>query len=130
LLLNTDLHVAQGSHTRMTRSAFVRNTMMTVRDTRPLVKQEGRAIQKTKIWEDHMETMLRDMYTSVKANQILQPIQPGARKNGYLSRRMGSIRKSMRNSMLFNFNAELKDQVSFIDFSIDVTILLTLCDLA
>jgi Sec7-like guanine-nucleotide exchange factor len=130
LLLNTDLHVAQGSHTRMTRSAFVRNTMMTVRDTRPLVKQEGRAIQKTKIWEDHMETMLRDMYTSVKANQILQPIQPGARKNGYLSRRMGSIRKSMRNSMLFNFNAELKDQVSFIDFSIDVTIVLTLCDLA
>lgn len=111
LLLNTDLHVAQGSHTRMTRSAFVRNTMMTVRDTRPPVKQDGRAIQQTKIWEDHMETMLRDMYTSVKANQILQPIQPGARKNGYLKRRMGSIRKSMRSSMLFNSNPELRDQV-------------------
>ncbi|KAG2171768.1 hypothetical protein INT43_008148, partial [Umbelopsis isabellina] len=65
LLLNTDLHVAQGSHTRMTRSAFVRNTMMTVRDTRPPVQQDGRAIHQTKVWEDHMETMLRDMYTSV-----------------------------------------------------------------
>lgn len=85
--------------------------MMTVRDTRPPVKQEGRAILQTKVWEDHMETMLRDMYTSVKANQILQPIQPGARKNGYLKRRMGSIRKSMRNSMLFNSNPELNHQV-------------------
>jgi hypothetical protein len=111
LLLNTDLHVAQGSHTRMTRSAFVKNTMMTVRDTRPAVEPNSRAINLSKIWEDQMEGLLRDMYASVKANQILQPLQPGVRKNGYLKRRMGSIRRSMRSSMLFNFSAELRDQV-------------------
>ncbi|KAI7877230.1 hypothetical protein K492DRAFT_219281 [Lichtheimia hyalospora FSU 10163] len=32
LLLNTDLHVAQGNHTRMNRVAFVRNTMSTIQD--------------------------------------------------------------------------------------------------
>jgi hypothetical protein len=95
----------------MTRSAFVKNTMMTVRDTRPPVEQNSRAIQISKVWEDQMESLLRDMYASVKGNQILQPIQPGARKNGYLKRRMGSIRRSMRSSMLFTFSAEMKEQV-------------------
>ncbi|KAI8579252.1 hypothetical protein K450DRAFT_243513 [Umbelopsis ramanniana AG] len=111
LLLNTDLHVAQGSHTRMTRSAFVKNTMMTVRDTRTPVEQNNRAIQLSKVWEDQMESLLRDMYASVKGNQILQPLQPGARKNGYLKRRMGSIRRSVRSSMLFTFSAEMKEQL-------------------
>jgi Sec7 domain len=113
LLLNTDLHVAQGSHTRMTRSAFVKNTMMTVRDTRTPVEQNIRAIQLSKVWEDQMESLLRDMYASVKGNQILQPLQPGARKNGYLKRRMGSIRRSVRSSMLFTFSAEMKEQVKY-----------------
>lgn len=85
--------------------------MMTVRDTRPAVEPNSRAINLSKIWEDQMEGLLRDMYASVKASQILQPLQPGVRKNGYLKRRMGSIRRSMRSSMLFNFSAELKDQV-------------------
>lgn len=114
LLLNTDLHVAQGSHTRMTRSAFVKNTMMTVRDTRPPVEQTNRAIQLSKVWEDQMESSLRDMYASVKSSQILQPLQPGGvRKNGYLKRRMGSIRRSVRSSMLFTFSAEMKEQVDY-----------------
>ena len=34
LLLNTDLHVAQGNHARMTRSEFIRNTMSTIREQR------------------------------------------------------------------------------------------------
>ncbi|CAO3665617.1 unnamed protein product [Umbelopsis ramanniana] len=97
----------------MTRSAFVKNTMMTVRDTRPPVEQTNRAIQLSKVWEDQMESSLRDMYASVKSSQILQPLQPGGgvRKNGYLKRRMGSIRRSVRSSMLFTFSAEMKEQL-------------------
>lgn len=88
--------------------------MMTVRDTRPPVEENNRAIQSSKVWEDQMESLLRDMYASVKSSQILQPLQPGGvRKNGYLKRRMGSIRRSVRSSMLFTFSAEMKEQVNY-----------------
>ncbi|CAO3679790.1 unnamed protein product [Rhizopus stolonifer] len=65
LLLNTDLHVAQGKHVRMTRSEFVRNTMSTV------LEQEE---EKADGWEMEVENYLKEMYISVKQFQILQPL--------------------------------------------------------
>lgn len=65
LLLNTDLHVAQGKHVRMTRSEFVRNTMSTV------LEQEE---EKADGWEMEVENYLKEMYMSVKQFQILQPL--------------------------------------------------------
>lgn len=55
LLLNTDLHVAQGNHAKMPRQAFVRNTMATIRDQR---------IQRhDKHWEAELETYLKVIST-------------------------------------------------------------------
>ncbi|KAG1054230.1 hypothetical protein G6F43_003740 [Rhizopus delemar] len=69
LLLNTDLHVAQGNYTRMTRQTFIRNTMSTIKD-QPANKKESF----TPAWETHIESYLKDLYISVKHNQILHPL--------------------------------------------------------
>ncbi|CAO3687735.1 unnamed protein product [Umbelopsis ramanniana] len=75
LLLNTDLHVVQGSHTRMTRSAFVRNTMSAAYAQGPGNdrNQDGQAGKFPKWWEAEMEIYLRELYYSIKQRQILQP---------------------------------------------------------
>ncbi len=54
LLLNTDLHVAQGNYTRMTRQTFIRNTMSTIKD-QPANKKESF----TPAWETHIESYLK-----------------------------------------------------------------------
>ncbi|KAG0744520.1 hypothetical protein G6F57_006377 [Rhizopus arrhizus] len=76
LLLNTDLHVAQGKHVRMTRSEF---------------------------WEAEVEQYLKEMYSSVKQFQILQPL---TRKTNLVKRnsilgnpRVVGLKKSV-NSMI------------------------------
>lgn len=66
LLLNTDLHVAQGNYNRMTRQEFIRNTMAAVHD------QTGPTVNRG--WEADVETYLKELYTSVKQYQILQPM--------------------------------------------------------
>ncbi|KAI9268770.1 hypothetical protein BY458DRAFT_511027 [Sporodiniella umbellata] len=68
LLLNTDLHVAQGSYTRMTRQVFVKNTMSTIHD-----QPANKNVKFSLLWEAHIESYLKDLYTSVKHNQILHP---------------------------------------------------------
>ncbi|KAI9284366.1 hypothetical protein BC943DRAFT_326198 [Umbelopsis sp. AD052] len=75
LLLNTDLHVVQGSHTRMTRSAFVRNTMSAAYAQGPGNdrNQDSQASKFPKWWEAEMEIYLRELYYSIKQRQILQP---------------------------------------------------------
>ncbi|RCH81607.1 hypothetical protein CU098_002843, partial [Rhizopus stolonifer] len=76
LLLNTDLHVAQGSYTRMTRQAFVKNTMSTIRDQyQAEMKNKSKSPNLILAWEAHVEAYLKDMYVSVKNYQILQPTQ-------------------------------------------------------
>lgn len=60
LLLNTDLHVAQGSYTRMTRQAFVKNTMSTIRDqlkASPNTKPKSASYMMA--WEAHIEAYLK-----------------------------------------------------------------------
>ncbi|KAI7870410.1 hypothetical protein BDF14DRAFT_1979932 [Spinellus fusiger] len=73
LLLNTDLHVAQGNYARMTRQAFIKNTMSTIHEQ---LMADNKQIQSkfSKTWEADMELGLKDMYLSVKQNQILQPL--------------------------------------------------------
>ncbi|CEP10540.1 hypothetical protein [Parasitella parasitica] len=83
LLLNTDLHVAQGNYTRMTRQAFVKNTMSTIRDqqkTDPMWAAKKPNFMLA--WEAHIEAYLKDMYTSVKNYQILQPMQYNMEDSG------------------------------------------------
>ncbi|KAK4521507.1 Tubulin beta chain (Beta tubulin) [Mucor velutinosus] len=115
LLLNTDLHVAQGNHARMTRSEFIRNTMSTVRDQRDheeLMGHKKRSALSRRNWESELEYYLKEMYTSVKNYQILQPLSRksslskrgsilGNRRVIGLKRSVNSIiRKSGRESML------------------------------
>lgn len=60
LLLNTDLHVAQGSYTRMTRQAFVRNTMSTIKDQQLANPDRApRTPNSMLAWEAHIETYLK-----------------------------------------------------------------------
>lgn len=61
LLLNTDLHVAQGNHTRMNRVAFVRNTMSTIQEqlhNMPIERKHGSALY-SKTWETDLEIYLK-----------------------------------------------------------------------
>ncbi|KAI9020850.1 hypothetical protein CLU79DRAFT_754052 [Phycomyces nitens] len=76
LLLNTDLHVAQGNHNRMTRQEFVRNTMSAIHDQHPEDNAQGRSSKDytfSKGWEVEIESQLKELYTSVKQYQVLQP---------------------------------------------------------
>lgn len=61
LLLNTDLHVAQGNHARMTRSEFIRNTMSTVRDQRDHEESMGGASARVRLrnWEAEVEAYMK-----------------------------------------------------------------------
>ncbi|KAG1307474.1 hypothetical protein G6F64_006789 [Rhizopus arrhizus] len=89
LLLNTDLHVAQGKHVRMTRSEFIRNTMSTVLDQKEHEESLGNRRPQSddhRTWEMEVESYLKEMYTSVKQYQILQPLK---RKTSLVKR--GSI---------------------------------------
>ncbi|RCI06880.1 hypothetical protein CU098_010544 [Rhizopus stolonifer] len=107
LLLNTDLHVAQGNHTRMTRSEFIRNTMSTIRD-----QKDEHNSPDYRNWEAEVEYNLKEMYISVKHYQILQPLSRktslskrgsilGSRRVIGIKRSVNSIiRKSGRESML------------------------------
>jgi Sec7-like guanine-nucleotide exchange factor len=52
-LLNTDLHVAQGNHPRMTRSQFIDNTMSTIQDQ----YKKGQSVNKA--WETEVEAYLK-----------------------------------------------------------------------
>ncbi|KAG0183590.1 hypothetical protein DFQ28_002963 [Apophysomyces sp. BC1034] len=116
LLLNTDLHVAQGNHARMTRQAFVKNTMSTIRDQRQGTHGNA-SVQLSKVWEADMETCLKELYISVKQYQILQPLSNrpnnktttlekrvsilGGRRVADMKRSMGAMMgKAVRESML------------------------------
>ncbi|KAL1924861.1 uncharacterized protein VTP21DRAFT_4515 [Calcarisporiella thermophila] len=73
LLLNTDLHIAQGSD-KMTRSQFVCNTMETIQAVQT-VSSENREHTAKGLGSRRyqLESMLKDMYTRIKLSQILQP---------------------------------------------------------
>ncbi|KAI9365144.1 hypothetical protein BD770DRAFT_357106 [Pilaira anomala] len=118
LLLNTDLHVAQGNHARMTRSEFIRNTMSTIRDQREHEESMGhkRSALHIRNWETEVEAIMKEMYISVKQYQILQPLSRkpshgrrnsimGSKRVIGIKRSVNSIiRKSGRESMLASSN--------------------------
>ncbi|ORY06083.1 SEC7-like protein, partial [Basidiobolus meristosporus CBS 931.73] len=89
LLLNTDLHVAQSNH-KISKSEFVKNTLATIRACRYIGQgndtihssvgsaQSGQSSVNSKAsrsshCEDDLVDLLKEMYTSVKHNQIPQP---------------------------------------------------------
>ncbi|KAG2197555.1 hypothetical protein INT47_009553 [Mucor saturninus] len=102
LLLNTDLHVAQGDYKKMTQSAFIANTMsaITVQDSglssqswAPLQRISSnatsastgsfytRSLPRTfssasKSWEIEMKNMLKQMYSNIRCMQIADPSTP------------------------------------------------------
>ncbi|KAJ3203689.1 hypothetical protein HDU67_010009, partial [Dinochytrium kinnereticum] len=92
VLLNTDLHIANvGSSNmkKMQRKTFVKNTSElidkmivddeTVRETFTSLGTDG-----TKRWKKDIESMLKDLYTSVKDNRILQrPGDPDIRNTSF-----------------------------------------------
>ncbi|ORZ15044.1 hypothetical protein BCR42DRAFT_416293 [Absidia repens] len=70
LLLNTDLHVAQGNHHRMTKQEFVKNTMLAIHSQLRLHPEIDRSTH----FDMDTEKYLKELYISVKNYQILQPI--------------------------------------------------------
>jgi hypothetical protein len=74
LLLNTDLHVVQGSHSRMTRSAFVRNTMSAAYAQGPgNDRNQGQQAKKfPKWWEAEMEIYLRVKYNKYEGTRSIE----------------------------------------------------------
>ncbi|KAI8393557.1 uncharacterized protein BYT42DRAFT_609341 [Radiomyces spectabilis] len=129
LLLNTDLHVARGNYARMTRQAFVKNTMATIQDQRQGAANSG-TVQLSRAWEAEVEAYLKDLYVSVKQHQILQSLPKhldtrpvlekrssvmlgGARRVVDFKRSVGNmVRKTARESMLFPDDFEARSSTS------------------
>ncbi|KAI8338090.1 hypothetical protein BC941DRAFT_424572 [Chlamydoabsidia padenii] len=70
LLLNTDLHVAQGNHHRMSKQDFIKNTMLAIHSQLRLHSEITYSSQ----FDPDMERYLKEIYMSVKNYQILQPL--------------------------------------------------------
>ncbi|KAG0175135.1 hypothetical protein DFQ29_007236 [Apophysomyces sp. BC1021] len=110
LLLNTDLHVAQGNHNRMTRIEFVRNTMSAIYDQQqqPDSPEVPGHSQFSKAWEIDIESYLKILQPLSRrpSNNNRQPLDKrgsilGGRRVIGLKRSVNSIiRKSGRESML------------------------------
>lgn len=67
----------------MTRQAFVRNTMSTIRDQQQTdPKWAAKKPNFMLAWEAHIEAYLKDMYISVKNYQILQPMHNSMEDTG------------------------------------------------
>ncbi|KAG2197608.1 hypothetical protein INT47_006671 [Mucor saturninus] len=106
LLLNTDLHVAQGNHARMTRSEFIRNTMSTIRDQRDHEALLGHShpphhptpTKSSTAWEAEVEATIKEMYVSVKQYQILQPLGRKSsltKRSSMMGKRVIGIKRSV-----------------------------------
>lgn len=106
LLLNTDLHVAQGNHARMTRSEFIRNTMSTIRDQRDHEALIGQShpphhptpTKASLTWESEVESTIKEMYISVKQYQILQPLSRKTsltKRSSMMGKRVIGIKRSV-----------------------------------
>ncbi|KAI9015654.1 hypothetical protein CLU79DRAFT_838008 [Phycomyces nitens] len=93
MLLNTDLHIVQGSgHVRMSRVDFCKNTMRTILDHVDQSKHTHHGQRRVQ-WQEDMEQCLKDLYNSVKQNGVLQPYaveQKAERPKTTLLQRIGS----------------------------------------
>ncbi|KAI7863476.1 hypothetical protein BDF14DRAFT_1843492 [Spinellus fusiger] len=89
LLLNTDLHVAQGNYHRMTRSEFVRNTMAAIGDQKASLPEKNPEF--VRAWEADVEAHLKELYASVKQYQILQPLSKRSHGSSVQLERQSSV---------------------------------------
>ncbi|EPB89850.1 hypothetical protein HMPREF1544_03372 [Mucor circinelloides 1006PhL] len=87
LYKNADLHLVQiSSHSKMTSDLFCENTMSTVLEQKIFLDGD----ESTDQWKGQLEVCLRDIYTSVKNQGILQPISEDDAPKSFL-KRMGSM---------------------------------------
>ncbi|KAJ3106759.1 hypothetical protein HDU97_005685 [Phlyctochytrium planicorne] len=106
VLLNTDLHIANvGPHNgrKMQRKTFVKNTSdlidkmisddETVREAISSLGSDG-----TKKWKKDIENMLKDLYTSVKDNRILQRPEGDPRDASYTNYSSSNTNSGLRRS--------------------------------
>ncbi|KAI9027481.1 hypothetical protein CLU79DRAFT_739389 [Phycomyces nitens] len=138
MMLNTDLHVAQGDYKKMSRSAFVRNTMSAILSQGDCGSQDTEYMRRTpsaasadpirpttrysKAWQVEIETVLKLMYASIRARQVLHPapkheashqharrrsLQVTGSRVGAFKRSVGTIMwKAARESIFVNDLAE------------------------
>ncbi|KAI9333742.1 hypothetical protein BD770DRAFT_416183 [Pilaira anomala] len=127
LLLNTDLHVAQGDYKKMSQTSFIKNTMnaisvqsgnTSIKSWTPLQRTPSntsdvsmqsytyaRSLESSmprnmsslsigsKTWESEIKSMLKQMYTSIRYNQITDPSSPLTSMNN--NRVSAAIRRSV-----------------------------------
>ncbi|KAF7732007.1 hypothetical protein EC973_007112 [Apophysomyces ossiformis] len=93
MLLNTDLHVVHGGHTRMNRTAFCRNTMRTVLDHIGSSKDAIERCGGLFYWQEEMDECLKELYYSVKQKGIVQSLNQEEKPKPTLLRRMGSLKQ-------------------------------------
>ncbi|KAI8138062.1 hypothetical protein BJV82DRAFT_320182 [Fennellomyces sp. T-0311] len=91
MLLNTDLHIAKG-HTRMSRLTFCRNTVETIRDFVPK--------ETYKRCEAEIETLLKELYNSVKQQGFMHHENTSNTKSRTLLRRIGSFTQKDKNKSI------------------------------
>ncbi|CAO3612055.1 unnamed protein product [Cunninghamella blakesleeana] len=92
MLLNTDLHIAQGlHHTKMSRADFILNTMTTINNNK--YNNQSNDNHRVENWNQSMELYLKELYTSVKLHGILQPGSEKLTRGKSLLQRMGSKRQ-------------------------------------
>ncbi|ORX50556.1 hypothetical protein DM01DRAFT_1384793 [Hesseltinella vesiculosa] len=90
LLLNTDLHAAQGNHQRMTRQEFLDNTIPAIQSQ----IQKQHTVTYPSKFIPTMEIYLKNVYTSIKQHQVLQPGQApqgGLKRGNSVKRGMQSL---------------------------------------
>lgn len=89
MLLNTDLHLVQiSSHSKMTVDLFCENTMSTVLEQEIALDDED----DMDVWKAQLELCLKEIYSSVKNQGVLQPISEDDAPKSFLGR-MGSMKQ-------------------------------------
>ena len=121
LLLNTDLHVAKGDYKRMSRSAFVKNTMAAISPSSEYSYSLERAsstrsatrlslyskslstlsIGSVKSWDSEMKHTLKQMYTNIRSHQITDPsVESNSSRRSSIKSDVSSMTSSSTQSTL------------------------------
>lgn len=120
LLLNTDLHVAQGDHKKMTQSAFIKNTMNAISaesldwvpfertlsqssdySTYPqsidssLPRKISAYTIGSKTWQSDIKDVLKQMYNGIRQTQLTNPSSPPTSIRQSNNRLSNAFRRSL-----------------------------------
>ncbi|CAO3632700.1 unnamed protein product [Mucor hiemalis] len=120
LLLNTDLHVAQGDHKKMTQSAFIKNTMNAISGESlewiPLERTLSQGSDYStypqsldssfprkmsaytigsKTWQSDIKDVLKQMYNGIRQTQLTNPSSPPTSMRQNNNRLSNAFRRSL-----------------------------------